>query len=101
MLWCGTVKQVQIALELYYADRTSYPVIASPGLLGAGIKNHSVAMAGKPVLAVTPPIWFYTAPTPADGSCSRPQNGFTYPGDRTSYTLNFCLEQLWETLGQV
>lgn len=90
-------RQVQIALELYYADQNSYPTIASPGVvLGAGNQQALCSNGGWKAACAGGDTTYMaaipTAPTPADGSCTASQNGFTYTSvSGTSYALGFCL----------
>lgn len=70
------VKQMQVALELYFNDNGSYPTSVT----------STIASSGQFYMASVP-----TAPTPADGSCSTTTNAYTYSSDGSTYTINFCL----------
>ncbi len=67
------VKQMQIALELYYQDNGSYPSSLNPG---ESLASNSI------VYMETIPF----APTPNDGTCSEGENTYTY---LNPYRLNY------------
>lgn len=89
------IKQVQTALELYFADQNGYP--ASPtGYLG---ETGAVALcstgwtdtcgANTTYMGLVP-----SAPTPADGTtCTTSNNPYDYnqTGSGSGYTITFCL----------
>ncbi|MHB9148429.1 MAG: LamG-like jellyroll fold domain-containing protein [Candidatus Amoebophilus sp.] len=73
------IKQIQTALDLYYANNNSYPTYATPG--------QAIADSNGTYLNIIP-----SNPAPyTDGNC--PNNDYTYASqsDRSAYTLNFCL----------
>jgi prepilin-type N-terminal cleavage/methylation domain-containing protein len=72
------IKQIQIALELYYNDYNEYP---------ASIAN-SISYGDNIFMLIVP-----SAPTPADGDCDDVNNSYIYAtqGDNSSYTISFCL----------
>ena len=89
------VKQMQVALEMFYNDTADYPIVAS---MAAGAPIYSDPAA--PFLRAIP-----TPPTPADGPACINDVGTTYSattylytktggdGDGTvpSYSISFCL----------
>lgn len=107
------VKQIQTALELYFADENGYPVEATAVTLGGA--SDKVLCAGDSAdgfLPVangaggcdadsTPGATVYmglvpAAPTPADSTCGTggtlPSNNYLYTAAASStYTLTFCL----------
>jgi prepilin-type N-terminal cleavage/methylation domain-containing protein len=87
------VKQIQTALELYYADRNGYPTTSGPIILGAsGLTalcdtGFDASCAGATYMARVP-----LAQVPLDGSCTADENNFTYESSvEAEYTLSFCL----------
>ena len=66
------VRQLRVALELYYNDNGSYP-----GSLNALTPDY---------LAKVP-----QAPSPADGDCTSENNQYVYSSDGGTYTISFCL----------
>lgn len=69
----SAIRQLASALELYFNDYNSYPIVIG-----------SLA----PIYTSTVP----TAPTPADGTCTTNQNTYVYTSQSaTSYSLSFCL----------
>src|SRR5688572_28981784 len=93
------VKQIQTALELYYADEDGYPAVgtaAAPITLGAdatkslcGTATGFDASCGTNVsyMGLVP-----EAPEPADGGtpCAT-TNAYRYHGTASNYTIGFCL----------
>jgi len=78
------VKQIQTALEMYYNDYNAYPSsLASGDSIGTGT---NIYMATVP-----------TAPTPADGTCTATNNGYSYTSTQlgtvpnSSYNISYCL----------
>jgi len=79
------VKEIQIALEMYYNDQGAYPSTASGGA--------ALAVGSSTYLAIIP-----TPPTPLDfttGSCVG-QPGYTYAAtlSNSTYTIQYCLGAL-------
>jgi len=79
------IRQIQVALELFYNDNKRYPKAEN---------SQPAASDGKPTFS------YYVAsipqaPEPADGSCSSDQNKFVYTqvNNGTDYSLGFCLGQ--------
>lgn len=94
------IKQIQTALELYFADQNGY---ASHG---AGSNLVLGGASSRALCGGTTPGWKATcasgetvymglvpaASAPADGTCTSAQNDFTYTlASATSYTITFCL----------
>ncbi len=90
------IKQVQTALELYFADQNGYPASFS-GDLGEDTGSESLCSTGwasscgsnTTYMGLVP-----SAPTPADGTCTDDQNSYEYTASGTgnsSYSLTFCL----------
>jgi len=72
------VKQIQIALELYYQDNSSYPPTLSPG----------------DTLATNSITYMETIPYPPtiiDGDCSTTSYTYSTSNDQSYYNINFCL----------
>ncbi len=80
------VRQIQLALEMYYNENNDYPESITLG--------SSIGPAGAPYLRVYP-----TPPSPADGDCTSGDTGtnssYVYlrqgTGQTSSYTVQFCL----------
>ena len=72
------IKQMQIALELYYNTRGEYPDNVTSSIEHNGL----VYMAKVPI-----------APNPADGDCQTASNTYEYiqQDSGASYTIDFCL----------
>ncbi len=99
------VKQMQTALELFFADQNLYPAAASATVLGY---NATPANALK-ILCSTPAAGFVTtatgcaattymglvpaAPLPVETGCTSGTNDYTYTSASpySTYTLTFCL----------
>jgi general secretion pathway protein G len=97
------IKQVQTALELYFADSsTGYPTTpAAAAPCGAGVLGCGNAVklcdAGFDDVSGTCTTTYMglvpSAPTPVDGGCTAAQNSYTYAqtGSGSGYTIDFCL----------
>ena len=83
------VRQIQLALEMYYTENNDYPASIAPG--------SSIGPTGAPYLRSYP-----TPPSPADGTCTTTQNQtYVYTKQAvaegsggigtSSYTVTFCL----------
>ena len=72
------VKQIQIALELYYQDNSSYPPTLSPG--------NTLATNSITYMETIP-----YPPTTIDGDCSTSSYIYSTSNDYTYYNINFCL----------
>ena len=72
------IRQIQVALELYYNDYNEYPESIT-GTIG---RDDNIYMMFVP-----------NAPTPADGDCDSINNVFLYTAhdSNASYSLSFCL----------
>ena len=98
------IKQIQTALELYFADSsTGYPVAGTAAELGAGDEGRlcdqgwvtSVTACTKTTYMGLVP----KAPTPEDGACKTAGAGgtninpyiYTQTGSGSGYTIKFCL----------
>ncbi len=79
------IKQLQVALELFFNDVGRYPTEAE---WNTG-QIYSVASYGTSTYMKSIPV----SPTPADGVCSSAENSFVYSQteDGNSYSLSFCL----------
>ena len=92
------VKQMQVALEMYYNDMADYPETAS---ITGGVAIASTGTGSSTFLRVVP-----TPPTPYDGSNCNADSGTTYvkteykytktggggtTGSVPSYAIGFCL----------
>ncbi len=85
------VKQIQMALEMYYDDQNGYPVRTNLVLGGTGaskICDNGFTDSGctQIYMGVVP-----AAPTPFDSPCSAGQNSYIYTGTSSTYTISFCL----------
>lgn len=90
------IKQIQTALELYYADNDGYPVDSlylggydgtSSNVLSSSGFSSLAGSSGQTYMAEVP-----KAATPADGKCTEEQNNYYYlSSDDTGYQLGFCL----------
>ncbi len=89
------IKQIQTALELYFADQNNYPTSTTAVELGdanhkALCSNGSWASScggGTTYMGLVP-----TAALPADGPCNTANNAYMYTSAAgTTYTINFCL----------
>ncbi len=74
------IKNIQIALEMYYNDVAQYPATISTT---TGIRSASTTY----INAVP------EAPTPNDGTCTLSENSYTYNSlaPYSTYTLTYCL----------
>lgn len=88
------IKQIQTALELYFADQNGYPIEATAVVLGDA-DNDTLCSTGG--FAATCAATTYMglvplAPTPLDGTCTAAQNSYEYTAAaNTTYSLTFCL----------
>jgi len=91
------VKQVQTALELYFADNNGYPAAASAVVLGGsststlcGSGTFSGTCSGTTYMGLVP-----AAPSPNDGTCAATganSNEYRYTSTSTNdYELTFCI----------
>ena len=99
------IKQMQTALELYFADKNGYPVQGSPVAITLGSTTDKVLCDGglatgfqdlsTSCAAANPTIYMGlvpAAPQPVDGTCTSGQNDYSYSSAAaTSYNINFCL----------
>lgn len=90
------VKQIQTALELYYADHDEYPEATGGAILGRTSAStlcasgfRTACFGGETVYMGDVP----SAPTPSDGGCLANDNSYFYHRreSTTDYTLTFCL----------
>ena len=89
------VKQIQTALELYFADNRVYPLMASATEIGTatrrtlcGSGTFSATCTGKVYMAKVPQY-----PQQLDGACTTVNNRYTYTSaaPQNNYTIVFCL----------
>lgn len=88
------IKQIQTALELYYADQNGYPGSASIVLGSTSYKAlcETTAFTGScgsntVYMGLVP-----AAPNPEDGTCSTAENSYDYvSSSASSYSISFCL----------
>lgn len=93
------IKQIQTALELYFADTGAYPSdspVAADALgtksaaqiCGDGFRDGSRTCDSMTYMGLVP-----EAPEPVDGGCSRAQNSYQYAPslDGKNYEITFCL----------
>jgi len=88
----GDIRQVQTALELYFNDQNSYPVVASSLVLGSG--NAAKLCDTGFVAAATTCTRTYMGIVPANPTPNG--SAYTYTstgaGTSTAYTVTFTLE---------
>lgn len=89
------IKQIQTALELYYADASGYP-LSAPVTLGSGdagkLCESGFMNAADSCLFTTYMGMIPSAPTPIDGDCSKTNNEYRYSSVVSDdYTLTFCI----------
>jgi len=88
------IKQIQTALELYFADNNTYPVEVSAVVLGDGATGDTLCGSGGFAGTCTGTTYMGlvpSAPTPADGTCGA-SNPYTYAiSTGTTYSIGFCL----------
>jgi uncharacterized protein (TIGR02145 family)/prepilin-type N-terminal cleavage/methylation domain-containing protein len=72
------VKQIQIALELYYQDNNSYPPTLNPG---ESLSSNSITYMEQ----------IPYPPTNLDGDCSTTSYIYSTSNDNSYYTINFCI----------
>ncbi|OJI07839.1 hypothetical protein BK004_00110 [bacterium CG10_46_32] len=101
------VKTIQTALELYFADKNTYPVVASGLVLGgtgattlSQTGNFSDTISGTTYMGKVP-----LNPTPAAAACASytyrsTDNAFAActSGSCKSYDIEFCLEDITGSL---
>lgn len=88
------MKQIQTALELYFADNNGYPVNTNvvlgidPATTLCGTSGFANACTGTTYMGLVP-----KAPSPADSGCSTVAGGnpYTYTANATNYSITFCL----------
>ncbi len=91
------MKQVQKALELFYADNLSYPTVAAPVALGTGTvlslcgSGFAATCAGTNYMVSLP-----QAPSIVESGCTAGNNAYSYSSGATSgvsatYAITFCL----------
>ena len=86
------VKQIQTALELYFADSNGYPPAAADVALGSDATSlcsngFDTTCAGTTYMGLVP-----AAPSPADGTCTDTTNTYEYFSDSgSSYSIALCL----------
>ncbi len=92
------VKQIQTALELYFADSSDgYPDVdsASPLILGeTGAQRlcSTTAWETDPCGSETTYMGLVpSAPTPEDGDCTEAENAYSYSGGDSAYEISFCI----------
>lgn len=93
------IKQIQTALELYYADSAGYPVAALAVELGTGSQVSLCTGGWKATCAGGDTTYMGLVPkkpSPQDGSCNAtstsPSNMYQYTAAAaTTYTITFCL----------
>jgi general secretion pathway protein G len=85
------VKQIQTALELYFADENGYPT-ATAQTLGDGSYSalcnagFAASCSGTTYMGLIP-----EAPIPVDGSCTAGNNPYVYTSaNGTTYSISFC-----------
>lgn len=78
------VKQMQVALEMFYDSNNRYPSEAEweNGTI------VSTSSSGETVYYLTS---IPEAPSPADGDCTSGDNDYSYTATEDSYTINFCV----------
>jgi len=85
------IRQIQTALEMYFADQSTYPSGASLTLGGQCISNGggiaSPCSGTTTYMSIVP-----TNPTPAtDGGCANAGYVYTQRDTGASYTITYCL----------
>lgn len=95
------IKQIQTALELYYADMNGYPVpddaitLGGTGATVLSTTGFSDLASGSTYMGMVP-----DAPTPADGdNCTDAANNYVYDASTAAYSINFCLGATTGDLG--
>lgn len=80
------MKQLSTALELYFNDQGSYPVVTSLVLGGTGAK--CLGPSGFADACATQPVYMVTVPAnPTPGG-----SDYTYTGTATAFSVGFDLE---------
>jgi len=96
------IKQIQTALELYFADKSGYPYVSTAGItLGSTAAATSLCDTGFATAACTGTTYMGLvpkAPSPSDNTCptaatgSTDANPYKYVSTAaTIYSINFCL----------
>ncbi len=86
------IKQVQSALELYFADQGAYPVQAAPALVLGGASSNMLTSAGfEDGASPTPGATVYMGQVPANFA-TPVTTGYDYLSDGQTYTVAFELE---------
>jgi type II secretion system protein G len=86
------IKQIQTALELYFADNNGYPVEATAIELGVDATSlcsngFDTTCTGTTYMGLVP-----EAPDPEDTPCSAAENDYDYTASSSStYSISFCL----------
>jgi type II secretory pathway pseudopilin PulG len=79
-----SVKQIQVALELFFGDKNRYPTLD---------EWNTGKLFSTSTLSTTTYIAIPEAPNPPDGDCTTSTNEFIYnpTPDGTTYNIAFCL----------
>lgn len=94
------IKQVQTALELYFADQNGYPTESAEIILGdTGTSKTALCTAGFTGTCGSTTVYMGlvpSSPLPADSPCTTANNKYLYNSSATSgvsssYTIDFCL----------
>ncbi len=93
------VKQIQTALELYFADANGYPAVASAQELGQGSYKALCSNGGWKATCASGDTTYMglvpAKPTPFDGTCTTTTNPYMFnsctTAPCTTYTVAFCL----------
>src|SRR5688572_17741976 len=94
------IKQIQTALELYFADANSYPTAVTAVELGTGNQRALCSNGGwKATCAMGDTTYMGLVPAkplPQDSTCNStatlPSNLYQYPSAAgTTYTITFCI----------
>ncbi|HTM68427.1 MAG TPA: prepilin-type N-terminal cleavage/methylation domain-containing protein [Candidatus Binatia bacterium] len=93
------IKQIQTALELYFADANGYPTAATAVELGTGSQKALCTGGWKAACAMGDTTYMGLVPakpTPNDGTCNStstlPSNLYQYTSAAgTTYTITFCI----------
>lgn len=87
------VKQIQTALELYFADQGVYPTVAAPGItLGEGGANDVLTDAGFEDSGSVAGSVTYMGQVPANFESPASIADYVYQSDGVTYSVGFELE---------
>jgi general secretion pathway protein G len=89
------VKQIQTALELYFADNNAYPDTPTGDTLGDTTNSRALCTGGWKATCATDDTVYMglvpEGPLPADGDCTDTDYTYARGTSASEYSITFCL----------